>query len=346
MIRRLLPEHGKIGGVHVVPDLVESQPAVIDRFAGPTHWLNNRSWHRSAYDGRVYMSVEHAYAAAKTDSDADRGELAGIAAPKDAWEFGRQVQLRADWDSRLRYEAMYTALAAKFRDPELAAKLEGTGDALLVDGVTNHDQHWSDCHCEKHFEHPGTNHLGRALMALRAAKREEPAEHWPRAAIIGSRDLTAVQLDWMRAELARVLRKLRLEHGASTLLSGMSMGAGVEGAEIASNAASFALWAYLPFPDQTAGWPAAWIRRQEAARTRTARTVVLGDKPVGSNRKRGLRLEFDRDRLMVRDANVLIAVHDRAAGGQTATIVALARELGVAVVRMDPVARTVGIAKD
>jgi len=332
--------------VHGVADLAQEQPTVIDRFAGPTHWLNNRSWHRSGYDGRVYMSVEHAYAAAKSDSDADRGEIGTIASPKDAYEYGRQIPLRADWDTRLRYEAMFTALAAKFRNPELAAKLEATGDALLIDGVTDHDQHWSECHCERHFEYPGTNHLGRALMALRSAKRDEPADRWPRAAIVGTKDLTAVQLDWMRAELARVLRKLRLEHGTSTLISGMAMGAGVEGSEIAGTAAGYSLWAYLPFPDQTAGWPTAWVRRQEAARTRASRTVVLGDKPVGANRKRGLRLDFDRDRLMVRDANVLIAVHHRSAGGQTATIVELARELGVAVVTMDPIALAVVIAKN
>ncbi len=332
--------------MHAVTDVVQEQPAVIDRFAGPTHWLNNRSWHRSGYDGRIYMSVEHAYAAAKSDSDADRGEIGTIASPKEAYEYGRQVPLRADWDSRIRYEAMYTALTAKFRDLELAGRLEATGDALLIDGVTNHDQHWSDCHCEKHFEYPGANQLGRALMALRAAKRDEPADHWPRAAIIGTKDLTPVQLEWLRSELARVLLKLRLEHGTGILMSGMAMGAGVEGAEITGNSAGYAIWAYLPFPDQTAGWPTAWIRRQEAARTRTTRTVVLGDKPVGSNRKRGLRLDFDRDRLMIRDANVLIAVHDRSVGGQTVTSVALARELGVAVVTMDPIARSVAIAKD
>jgi len=334
---------GKIGIVQTTE--VQEQPSVVDRFAGPTHWLNNRSYHRSGYGGHFYASVEHAYAAAKTDSDTHRGEVATIGPPKEAYEYGRQVELRADWDTRIRYEAMYTALAQKFKDPELAGKLEASGDALLIDGVTNHDQHWSDCHCEKHFEKPGANHLGRALMALRAAKRDEPADHWPRAAIVGTKDLVPVQLDWMRGELARVLLKLRLEHGTGILMSGMAMGAGVEGAETASNAGGYALWAYLPYPDQTAGWPTAWIRRQEATRARASRTVVLGDKPVGSHRKRGLRLDFDRDRLMIRDANVLIAVHQRSAGGQTATIVGLALELGVAVVTMDPVARAVVIAK-
>lgn len=337
---------GKIAAVHAVTDPVQEQPAVIDRFAGSTHWLNNRSWHRAAYDGRIYMSVEHAYAAAKSTRDFDRSETGSIVAPQEAYEYGQRVPLRADWDTRVRYEVMYTALAAKFRDAELAAKLEATGDALLIDGVTNHDQHWSDCRCERHFEFPGANHLGRALMALRSSTRDEPVDRWPRAAIIGTRDLTAVQLDWMRAELTRVLRKLRLEHGTSTFISGMAMGAGVEGTEVASNTGGYALWAYLPFPDQTAGWPAAWVQRQETARTRVGRTVMLGDKPVGANRKRGLRLEFDRDRLMIRDANVLIAVHDRSVGGQTAASVALARELGVAVVTMDPVARAVVIARD
>ena len=48
---------------------------------------------------------------------------------------------------------------------------------------------------------------------------------------------------------------------------------------------------------------------------------------------------------MVRDADVLIVVRDRAAGGHATTIVALAEEMGVTVVTVDPVARAVVIAK-
>ena len=58
------------------------------------------------------------------------------------------------------------------------------------------------------------------------------------------------------------------------------------------------------------------------------------------------RLEFDRDRLLVSDASVLIAVHDQATGGQLATMIRLAREIGAPVVRIDPVSQTVAIAKD
>ena len=335
---------GKIEGVHASQS--RESPSVIDRFTGENHWLNNRSYDQSGYGGHFYPTVEHAYAAAKSADDGDRSEIAGIPAAKEAYELGRQVQLRPEWNTRLRYEAMYTALSAKFKDPGLAGKLEATGDALLIDGVTNHDQHWSDCHCEKHFESPGANHLGRALMAIRASLRDEPADHWPRAAVVGTRELTGDQNRWLAAELPRVLTKLRLEHGTGVLMSGLAMGAGVEVAERAATGGGYEVWAYLPYPDQTAQWPAAWVQRQEAVRLRMSRTVVLGDKPVGANRKRALRLEYDRERLLVRDASVLIAVHDRTAGGQTATIVGLARELGVPVVTMDHVARTVAIAKD
>lgn len=220
---------------------VQQQPAVVDRSTGPTHWLSNRSDHHAGYDGHTYPSVEHAYAAAKSDNDTDRTEISAIATPDLAYEHGRRVQLRPAWDTRVRYQAMYTALAAKFSDPELTGKLQATGDALLIDGVTHHDQHWSDCHCEQHFEHPGANHLGRALMALRAAKRNSPPDRWPRAAIIGARDLTPAQLDWMRSELPRVLLKLRTERGTTTLISGMAIGASVEAAEIVGNTAGYRL---------------------------------------------------------------------------------------------------------
>lgn len=324
----------------------QQQPSIIDRFIGEHRWLDNGSLHRSSYGGHFYPTVEHAYAAAKSDSDDDRSEIAAEPSTRGAYEFGRQVQLRTDWDTRIRYEAMYSALTAKFKDLELASKLEATGDALLIDGVTHHDQHWSDCHCPTHFESPGANHLGRALMAVRSSLRDEPADHWPRAAIVGMRELTGDQSRWLATEFPRVLTKLRLEHGSTVLMSGLAMGAGVEAAEMASAAAGYSIWAYLPYPDQTASWPTAWVKRQEAIRLRISRAKMLGDKPVDGNRKRALRLEFDRDRLLVRDATVLIAVHDRTTSGQTATIVALARELGVPVVTIDPASRTVAIAKD
>ena len=157
---------------------------------------------------------------------------------------------------------MWAALSAKFADPELAARLAGAGDALLIDGTVDHDQHWSDCHCPRHFEFPGANHLGRALMALRAVRRDDPSDRWPRAAIVGTRELLPAQSEWLRAELPRVLRRLHTEHGTGTLISGMAMGAGVEGAEISATGGVYQLWAYLPYPDQTAAWPAEWARRQ------------------------------------------------------------------------------------
>lgn len=49
---------------------------------------------------------------------------------------------------------------------------------------------------------------------------------------------------------------------------------------------------------------------------------------------------------MIRDADALIAVHPRNTGSHTATLTALTRQLGSAVITMDPATRTVAIAKN
>jgi hypothetical protein len=246
---------------------------------------------------------------------------------------------------------MGALLAAKFTDPRLAALLIGTGDDLLLESNTWHDQHWGACRCPAHAESPGRNHLGLALMRLRARLRGDPPDRWARVGFIGHRDLGDPDAQaWVEHELARVLGKLRDRHGARVLLDGMAWGADVLAAEQALRV-GLDVWAYQPFADQTAAWASRdWVRRHEQVRTRCRRVVVLGGaKPVAGDRKRALRLLFGRNTLIARDCDVLVAVHDRnRTGGGTAETVAQARRVGRTAIRIDARARRVSttVARD
>ncbi len=328
--------------------ILTSPALVIDRFDTEYRWLSNYALTPVVFDGDTYPSAEHAFAAAKTLDAAARARIAVVDAPADAKRLGRSVVLRAEWDATVRYAAMREILAAKFSGA-LAEKLAGTGEALLVEGNTWCDQHWGDCTCPRHRERVGTNHLGRMLMALRAqlhAPRPglDGAGRWHRVGVTGHRDLDPADQLWVRAELDRVLAKLRTAHGTRVLIDGMAIGADILAAEAALDA-DIRLWGYLPFPDQAARFPSEWAQRHELARARARRVVVLGDTPAAAGPLgRYVSLLHDRNRLIVRDADTMIAVHDRSktTGGTVATI-GHARSAGLKIITIDPATRTVSI---
>jgi len=72
--------------------------------------------------------------------------------------------------------AMEAVLAAKFSDPALQAGLMATGDAYLLEhnSVTGRDHFWSD-----NNDGTGGNHLGKALMRLRATLSGKPEPTYP-----------------------------------------------------------------------------------------------------------------------------------------------------------------------
>lgn len=319
---------------------------MIGSFTGRYGWLSNFARAEAQYDGRAYPTAEHAFAAAKTVDDADRARIAGLPTPAEAKHAGRAVELRPGWDRRVRFEAMAEILRSKFQTPGMSARLAGTGDTLLVEGNEHHDQTWGDCRCPRHVEEPGENHLGRLLMVLRGEIRGDRADRWVRVGFTGHRKLPAGSETWVSGELSRVLRKLRTKHAAATLICGMAMGADLLAAEAALNA-GLSLWAYVPFPDQDARWPSSWVDRRTALLSQANRTVVLGvtDAAAGP-RGRYLQLLFGRNRLIVRDADVLVAVHDRSlTTGGTFHTVGFARQAGVPVITIDPAGRTVTVTR-
>lgn len=143
--------------------------AVIDQFRGEWAFLSN--FHRAplTWEGITYLTSEHAFHAGKTLDRDERWRISQASTPKEAKAFGRQVKLRPLWDMSVRYQVMGEVLRAKFTcHPGRIDDLLSTGDAVLIEGNTWHDQHWGDCRCAlPRCAKPGTNHLGRMLMQLR-----------------------------------------------------------------------------------------------------------------------------------------------------------------------------------
>ena len=150
---------------------VENVSVAITRFRGEHFYLSNYYEVLPTlleYKGRKSSSTEAAFQAAKCAFEGDANLIAGMR-PNDAKRNGRQVVMRADWDT-VRIIEMYQIVKAKFeQNPDLAEKLIATGNALLVEGNNWHDTFWG-----VDVKDGGENHLGEILMQVRRELRGEP----------------------------------------------------------------------------------------------------------------------------------------------------------------------------
>lgn len=319
---------------------------LVDRFAGRFDFLSNFYRVPVLLDGVVYPSSEHAFNALKTDDPAQRETVRTASTPARAKAAGRRVSLRvpaAEWDAHLRFEVMREVVRAKFTDPDLRAALLSTGDALLIEGTGDqrhawHDQVWGQCYCAKHRPWAGGNHLGRTLMAERARVRGD--ERWTRVAVTGHRPryLDRQQSDFARAELRRLAVKLRAEHATQVAISGMALGSDTWWADAAVDA-GLDLWAYVPFWSQPDGWALPQASHWGDLLDVATRHVVLGE-------SYDVRLLHSRNDFMLRDCDLLIAVHDPArTGGGTASTLAKARAQGTTIVLVDVAAERTTIER-
>lgn len=327
-------------GARLMSESYRDRARLIDRFDGQDTCLSNFHPSPMMVNGMVYATVEHLFNAAKTTDITEHELVRTAATPEAAKMLGRKVTLRSGWGATVRYEVMREALEAKFADLTLRAHLLGTGDALLVEGNTWHDQHWGSCTCDKHRPWPGGNHLGRQLMALRSRLRRDPADRSTRVAVTGHRPqhLTVEQATWARAELDRLAVKLRDEHGTLVGITGCALGADTWWAQSVARA-GLDLWAYVPFLAQPAAWPAADQKLWRALVGAAQRTLVLG---AGYD----VRLLHARNDFMLRDADLMIAVLDPAkTTGGTVSVVAKARAAGQSLVVVDVAARKVRLER-
>ena len=161
-----------------------------------SRFLSNFFWSELNFEGLTYPSVEHAFQAAKLRENQQRNSYcftdSGLSFG-DAKRLGRQVPLRDDW-KEIREDVMARCLWAKFQDPQLRAKLLGTGESELVDGHSGSpDLIWG-------FHIPsqkGENRLGILLMELRAQLNDLQVQHLHQVQLQPAEDTVALfHLDW------------------------------------------------------------------------------------------------------------------------------------------------------
>jgi len=142
---------------------------VIDNFRGEFAFLSNFFVEKDGH------TVEHKFQACKTEDQEWQVKIWRANSPAEAKKLGRKAPLRKNWD-QIKVFVMGDFLKQKFSDPDLKAKLLATGDALLVEGNSWHDQFWGDCYCNTNpgrfgsretCKQEGQNVLGRLLMKIR-----------------------------------------------------------------------------------------------------------------------------------------------------------------------------------
>ena len=140
---------------------------MITEFDGKYAFLSNFFYAPFVYDGIIYPTNEHFFQAMKTLDQEKRKQIAEAKTPGAAKRMGRQVQLREDWEE-VKYTAMRVGVERKFdAHPGLAEKLIATGDAILIEGNSWHDNTWGSCFCPKCATIVGKNWLGEILMERR-----------------------------------------------------------------------------------------------------------------------------------------------------------------------------------
>jgi ribA/ribD-fused uncharacterized protein len=134
----------------------------ITSFSGQYDFLSNFYPCKVLYDDILYPSAEHAYVAAKTLDQTTRKMIAqDIATAGQAKKFGRNLDLRTDWD-KIKVNEMRKILESKFSDEHLMTLLWATKPAELIEGNVWNDRFWGQCPVGI-----GQNHLGKLLMSIR-----------------------------------------------------------------------------------------------------------------------------------------------------------------------------------
>lgn len=145
----------------------------------PYGWLSNFERSPMTVDGITYQTNEHFYQAQKSIEPAIRKWIGKAPTAWHAMKAGRALKERdimPGWaePENIKLAVMKRGLSAKFsQNPDLAAKLLATGDAILHEtpkgGFT--DSFWG---CSPKADgSPGDSWLGRLLMQVRDDLRSE-----------------------------------------------------------------------------------------------------------------------------------------------------------------------------
>lgn len=136
---------------------------MITSFTGKYAFLSNFYPCVIEVDGCRYPCVENAFQVCKTANKDERLTFLTLS-PGAAKRAGRKVTLRPDWEA-IKVDVMWGLLTQKFSKPELKQMLLETKRQRLVEGNHWGDTFWGVCRGQ------GSNHLGKALMTVRAALR-------------------------------------------------------------------------------------------------------------------------------------------------------------------------------
>ena len=115
----------------------------------------------------LYPTVEHFYQAMKSLDLNERLTISNIDYAGNARKYGRNIQLRPDWENA-KVPVMRLGLILKFAaNPGLKAELLSTWESVLVESNYWHDNVWGNCSCPKCVNIQGQNLLGYLLMETR-----------------------------------------------------------------------------------------------------------------------------------------------------------------------------------
>lgn len=145
--------------------VVYTNKADITLFDGKYSFLSNFYPVKIVLDGLYYLSVEHAYQAAKTDIRSERDIIIACKTPAQAKKIGKLVTISPYWEER-KIDVMHALLTQKFSNPELKEWLLSTGTGFIVEGNKCHDNFWGSCSCTE-CNNMGYNYLGKILMSMR-----------------------------------------------------------------------------------------------------------------------------------------------------------------------------------
>ncbi len=153
-----------LASLHMINGLKKTNIRRIDwfayRFSPKGHALHtplSNFWIES--DG---FSLEHRFAASKTDDLKQKLEILSAYTPTEAKKLGRKAHLRSDWD-RIKFPIMYNLLFNKFLvNDEARNYLLATKEMPLCETNWWNDQIWG-----LNLKGQGSNYLGVMLMAVR-----------------------------------------------------------------------------------------------------------------------------------------------------------------------------------
>lgn len=146
---------------------------VIDVFDENYSFLSNFHPSPMVINGIYYPTVEHYFQSEKTIDEMEKFNIIHASSPNTAKGFGRHCTLCPNWEN-IKDSVMLRGVQEKFRqNKNLKEKLLATGNAILIEGNTWHDNYWGNCTCFRCRDIKGKNQLGKTLMFIRSELKGE-----------------------------------------------------------------------------------------------------------------------------------------------------------------------------